>query len=264
MPVVAIKQLLEAGVHFGHQTKRWNPKMGSYIYGERNSVHIINLQKTVKKIEESYQFVKDLISKGEILLFVGTKKQSQESVEEEAKRCEMFYVTNRWLGGFLTNFETIKKRINRLRELEEMKEKGMFEILPVKEVAKLEKEIIKLKKYFGGVKNMPKLPGAIFLTDLKKERTAMLEAKKLGIPIIAIVDTNCDPDEADYIIPGNDDAVRAVKLISTIIANAAIEGRHGEQAIPKEEVEEEASFEEEEKKIEELSEEFEKKFAEDF
>lgn len=264
MPVIPMKQLLEAGVHFGHQTKRWNPKMAPYIYGERNGVYIINLQKTSQMIDEAYSFVKGVAKEGGIILFVGTKKQAQEAVEEEGKRCGMFYVNQRWLGGFLTNFETIKKRIYRLRELEEMKEKGIFETLPPTEVKQLEKELTKLNKYFGGVKNMPSLPSAIFISDLKKERTAVLEAKKLGIPIVAIVDTNCDPEEADYAIPGNDDATRAIRLIVSAMANAIIEGRDGVQVPISFEVPQEMLSEEEEKKLDELAAEFEKKFADEF
>lgn len=264
MATVPMKQLLEAGVHFGHQTKRWNPKMAPYIFGEKNGVYIINLQKTSKMIDEVYSYVRDIARQGEIMLFVGSKKQAQESVEEEAKRCGMFYVNQRWLGGFLTNFETIKKRIYKLRELEEMKEKGIFLTLPPQEMRTKEKELSKLQKFFQGVKSMPKLPGAIFITDLKKERTAMLEAKKLEIPVVAIVDTNCDPGEADYMIPANDDAVRAIKLITSVIANAIIEGRDGVQVPFSFEEKSEILSEEEEKKLDELAAEFEKKFAKEF
>lgn len=233
MPAASMKQLLEAGVHFGHQTRRWNPKMAPYIYGERNGIYIINLQKTAQKLEEAYEFVKSLSEKGEIILFVGTKKQAQEAVEEDAKRCGMFYVNQRWLGGTLTNFATIKKRINRLKELEEMEEKGKFQSLPPKEVKRLQDEKKKLEKLLGGIKNMTKLPSALFLVDLKKERIALLEAKKMEIPVIAIVDTNCDPEEADYIVPGNDDAIRAIKLFSSVIADAVIAGKQGEEKILK-------------------------------
>jgi small subunit ribosomal protein S2 len=255
-----MKQLLEAGVHFGHQTRRWCPKMAPYIYGERNGIYIINLQKTAKCVEESYSFVKDLVSNGEVILFVGTKKQAQDAVEEEAKRCEMFYVNQRWLGGLLTNFETIKKRINKLKELEEMKEKRMFDVFPSKEIRKLEKELQKLQKLLNGVKNIPKLPGAIFVVDTKKERNAVLEARKLKIPVVAIVDTNCDPEEVDYVIPGNDDAIRAIKLFAHVIANALLERKHGEQVLSEDKLEEEeVKFEEQ--KIEELAKDSETKFS---
>ena len=229
MSVISIKQLLEAGVHFGHQTRRWNPKMAEYIYTERNGIYIINLQKTVKKIEEAYSFVKEIAENGEDILFVGTKKQAQESIKEEAERIGMYYVNARWLGGMLTNFKTIQKRIARLNQLRKMEEDGTFELLPKKEVGKLKLEIEKLDKYLGGIKDMKKLPGAMFIVDPRKERIAVAEAKKLNIPIVAIVDTNCDPDEVDYVIPGNDDAIRAVKLIASTISNAVIEGRQGEQ-----------------------------------
>ncbi|MBE3555297.1 MAG: 30S ribosomal protein S2 [Thermicanus sp.] len=229
MSVISMKQLLEAGVHFGHQTRRWNPKMAKYIFTERNGIYIIDLQKTVKKIEEAYQFVRDLAGEGGTLLFVGTKKQAQESVKEEAERCGMYYVNQRWLGGTLTNFTTIRKRIDRLRQLEEMEQDGTFDVLPKKEVILLRKEMDRLEKFLGGIKDMAKLPDALFIIDPRKERIAVAEARKLGIPIIAIVDTNCDPDEADYVIPGNDDAIRAVKLITGKLADAVIEGRQGEQ-----------------------------------
>lgn len=229
MSVISMKQLLEAGVHFGHQTRRWNPKMAKYIFTERNGIYIIDLQKTVKKIEEAYQFVRDLSGEGGTLLFVGTKKQAQESVQEEAARSGMFFVNQRWLGGTLTNFTTIRKRIERLRQLETMEQDGTFEVLPKKEVILLRKEMDRLDKFLGGIKDMVKLPDALFIIDPRKERIAVLEARKLSIPIIAIVDTNCDPDEADYVIPGNDDAIRAVKLITGKIADAIIEGRQGEQ-----------------------------------
>ena len=227
MAVVSMKQLLEAGVHFGHQTRRWNPKMAQYIFTERNGIYIIDLQKTVKKLEEAYNFVRDLSTEGKAVLFVGTKKQAQESVKDEAVRAEAFYVNARWLGGMLTNFRTIRRRIDRLRQLRTMEEDGTFDLLPKKEVVKLNLEIEKLEKFLGGIKEMKQLPGALFIVDPRKERIAVSEAKKLGIPIVAIVDTNCDPDEIDYVIPGNDDAIRAVKLISATMANAIIEGREG-------------------------------------
>lgn len=229
MSVISMKQLLEAGVHFGHQTRRWNPKMAKYIFTERNGIYIIDLQKTVKKVEEAYQFVRDLAAEGGNILFVGTKKQAQESVKEEAERCGMFFVNQRWLGGTLTNFSTIQKRIRRLRDLEVMEEDGTFEVLPKKEVILLRKEKERLEKFLGGIKNMGQLPDALFIIDPRKERIAVAEAHKLNIPIVAIVDTNCDPDEVDYVIPGNDDAIRAVKLLTAKIADAVIEGRQGEQ-----------------------------------
>ena len=229
MAVVSMKQLLEAGVHFGHQTRRWNPKMAEYIFTERNGIYIIDLQKTVKKIEEAYMFVRDLAEKGESILFVGTKKQAQESIKEEAERVGMYYVNSRWLGGMLTNFATIRTRIDRLAQLRKMEEDGTFDLLPKKEVVKLRLEIEKLEKYLGGIKEMKRLPGALFIVDPKKERNAVAEARKLNIPIVAIVDTNCDPDEIDYVIPGNDDAIRAVKLIAGTMANAVLEGKQGEQ-----------------------------------
>lgn len=229
MSVISMKQLLEAGVHFGHQTRRWNPKMAPYIFTERNGIYIIDLQKTVKKVEEAYNFIRDVAAQGQSILFVGTKKQAQEAVKEEATRCDMFYVNERWLGGMLTNFQTIQKRINRLRELEDMEEKGVFDVLPKKEVIALRHEMERLQKFLGGIKNMNKLPGALFIIDPRKERIAVAEARKLGIPIVAIVDTNCDPDEVDYVIPGNDDAIRAVKLLTSKMADAVLEGRQGEQ-----------------------------------
>ena len=241
MAVVSMKQLLEAGVHFGHQTRRWNPKMAPYIFTERNGIYIIDLQKTVKKLEEAYNFVRDLSVEGKSVLFVGTKKQAQESVKEEAVRAGAFYVNARWLGGMLTNFRTIRRRIDRLRQLRAMEEDGTFDLLPKKEVVKLNLEIEKLEKFLGGIKEMKELPGALFIVDHRKERIAVSEAKKLGIPIVAIVDTNCDPDEIDYVIPGNDDAIRAVRLISATMANAVIEGREGRMgAAAAEEKEEEA------------------------
>jgi len=229
MSIVSMKQLLEAGVHFGHQTRRWNPKMKPYIFTERNGIYIIDLQKTVKKIEEAYEFVKSISAEGGNILFVGTKKQAQESLQEEAIRCGMFYVNQRWLGGMLTNFKTIRKRIERLHELEKMEEDGTFDVLPKKEVLNLRHEKERLEKYLGGIKHMTELPQAIFVVDPRKEKNAVLEARKLGIPIVAIVDTNCDPDEIDYVIPGNDDAIRAVKLLTEKIADAVLEGRQGEQ-----------------------------------
>ena len=242
-----MKQLLEAGVHFGHQTRRWNPKMAEYIFTERNGIYIIDLQKTVKKLEEAYMVVRDIAAEGDEILFVGTKKQAQDSVKEEAIRCGMPYVNARWLGGMLTNFNTIKKRIRRLAQLQEMRENGTFEMLPKKEAAKLELEIEKLEKFMGGITEMKKQPAAMFIVDPRKERIAVAEAKKLGIPIIAIVDTNCDPDEIDYVIPGNDDAIRAVKLIAGAMADAVIEGRQGEQgaaAVEEAEADEEVQTEE--------------------
>ena len=230
MGVVSMKQLLEAGVHFGHQTRRWNPKMARYIFTERNGIYIIDLQKTVKKLEEAYMFVRDVAANGDNVLFVGTKKQAGESIKEEAERAGAHYVNARWLGGMMTNFKTIRRRIQRLEQLRKMQEDGTFDRLPKKEVGKLELEIEKLEKYLGGIKTMDKLPGALFSVDPRKERIAVAEAKKLGIPIVAIVDTNCDPDEIDYVIPGNDDAIRAVKLIAGTMADAIIEGRQGAQS----------------------------------
>ena len=229
MAVVSMKQLLEAGVHFGHQTRRWNPKMAPYIFTERNGIYIIDLQKTVKKLEEAYMFIRDISAQGESVLFVGTKKQASDSVKEEAERAGAHFVNARWLGGMMTNFETIKNRIKRLEQLRKMEEDGTFALLPKKEVSKLTLEIEKLEKFLGGIKTMKKLPGALFIVDPRKEKIAVAEAKKLNIPIVAIVDTNCDPDEVDYVIPGNDDAIRAVKLIAGAMANAIIEGRQGEQ-----------------------------------
>ncbi len=229
MAVISMKQLLEAGVHFGHQTRRWNPKMAQYIFTERNGIYIIDLQKTVRKIDEAYMFVRDIALEGKSILFVGTKKQAQESIEVEAKRCSMFYVNNRWLGGTLTNFRTIRARIERLNTIDAMERNGQFEVLPKKEVIKLMAEREKLDKNLGGIREMKKLPGAMFIVDPRKERIAVTEGRKLGIPIVAIVDTNCDPDEIDYVIPGNDDAIRAVKLIAGKLADAVLEGRQGEQ-----------------------------------
>lgn len=229
MAVISMKQLLEAGVHFGHQTRRWNPKMATYIFTERNGIYIIDLQKTVKKVDEAYNFVRQIAEEGKTILFVGTKKQAQEAVKDEALRCNMFYVNERWLGGMLTNFQTIQKRIGRLRELEQMEENGIFDVLSKKEVLMLRHEMERLQKFLGGIKNMGKLPGALFIVDPRKERIAVAEARKLSIPIVGIVDTNCDPDEIDYVIPGNDDAIRAVKLLCGKMADAMLEGRQGEQ-----------------------------------
>lgn len=228
MSIISIKQLLEAGVHFGHHTRRWNPKMAEYIFTERNGIYIIDLQKTVKKFEEAYMYVRDLSAEGGTLLFVGTKKQAADAIKEEATRAGMYFVNARWPGGMLTNFKTIKKSIARLNSLTQMKEDGTFDLLPKKEVAKLLKEMADLEKNLGGIKTMEQLPSAVFIVDPRKEKNAVAEAKKLGIPVIAIVDTNCDPDDADYVIPGNDDAIRAIKLITSVIADAVIEGRQGE------------------------------------
>lgn len=229
MSIITIKQLLEAGVHFGHQTRRWNPKMKEYIFTERNGIYIIDLSKTVKKIEEAYAFVRDLSAAGGNILFVGTKKQAAEAIKEETLRCGMYYVNVRWPGGMMTNFKTITRSIGRLNSIAKMQEDGTFDLLPKKEVAALQKEMFDLERNLGGIKTMEKLPDAIFVVDPRKERIAVLEAKKLGIPVIGIVDTNCDPDDADYIIPGNDDAIRAIKLITSVMADAVIEGRQGEQ-----------------------------------
>ncbi|MDD2585228.1 MAG: 30S ribosomal protein S2 [Syntrophomonadaceae bacterium] len=229
MSVITMKQLLEAGVHFGHQTRRWNPKMSTYIYMERNGIYIIDLQQTVKKFDEAYEFIKSVSAEGKGVLFVGTKKQAQETIREEAQRCEMFFVNQRWLGGMLTNYKTIKKRVLRLKELEKMEQEGAFEVLTKKEVARLLNERERLERFLGGIKDMDKLPGAVFVIDPRKEKIAVAEARKLNIPVVAIVDTNCDPDEIDYVIPGNDDAIRAVKLISSKVADAVIEGKQGEQ-----------------------------------
>lgn len=229
MSVISMKQLLEAGVHFGHQTRRWNPKMAPYIFTERNGIYIIDLQKTVKKIEEAYDFIKEVVSNGGTVLFVGTKKQAQDSVKEEAERCGMYYVNQRWLGGMLTNYKTIKGRIDRLKELKKMDEDGSFDILPKKEVIQLRKEMDRLQKYLGGIEDMKGIPSVLFIIDPKKEAIAIAEAKNLDIPIVAIVDTNCDPEEVDYPIPGNDDAIRAVKLIASKISDAVIEAKQGEQ-----------------------------------
>ena len=243
MSVISMKQLLEAGVHFGHQTRRWNPKMAPYIFTERNGIYIIDLQKTVKKFDEAYMFVREVAASGKDVLFVGTKKQAQDSIKEEAIRCGMPFVNARWLGGMLTNFTTIKLRIKRRGPLRAMQEDGTFDMLPKKEVAKLQLEIEKLEKFLGGITEMKGMPGAMFVVDPRKERNAVAEARKLNIPIIAIVDTNCDPDEIDYVIPGNDDAIRAVKLIAGAIADGVIEGRQGEQNAPAEAPAEEAAEE---------------------
>ena len=242
MAVVAMKQLLEAGVHFGHQTRRWDPKMAEYIFQARNGIHIIDLQKTSKKIDEAYAFLKEQVEEGKTVLFVGTKKQAQECVKEAAEKSGMYYVDQRWLGGMLTNFDTIRTRVQRLKDLEKMQEDGTFDVLPKKEVILLKKEMEKLERNLGGIKDMEEIPGVIFLVDPKKEHIAVLEAKKLGIPVIGLVDTNCNPEEVDYAIPGNDDAIRAVKLITDVMANAIIEGKQGE-SFEAEEVAEEVSEE---------------------
>ena len=243
MSVVSIKQLLEAGVHFGHHTRRWNPKMAEYIFTERNGIYIIDLQKTIKKFEEAYMFAREIASEGGNILFVGTKKQASDAIREEAERCGMYFVNVRWLGGMLTNYKTIKMSINRLKSLEKMQEDGTFDMLPKKEVAGLQKEMANLERNLGGIKTMEGLPAAIFIVDPRKEHNAVLEAKKLGIPVIAIVDTNCDPDDADYVIPGNDDAIRAIRLIASVIADAVIEGKQGEQLTEAEAVKTEAEAE---------------------
>ena len=243
MSVISMKQLLEAGVHFGHQTRRWNPKMKQYIFTERNGIYIIDLQMTVKKIEEAYFFIRDLAAQDKTILFVGTKKQAQESIEQEAKRCDMFYVNQRWLGGMLTNWKTIQTRIARLKKIDQMEANGDFDLLPKKEVIGLLNEREKLEKNLGGIKEMKKLPAALFVVDPRKEHIAIAEARSLGIPIVAIIDTNCDPDEVDYPIPGNDDAIRAVKLIAAKMADAVIEGKQGEQMTDVEETEEETEEE---------------------
>lgn len=231
MAVISMKQLLEAGVHFGHQTRRWNPKMKAYIFTDRNGIYIIDLQKTVKKVEEAYNFIKSVAQEGGDILFVGTKKQAQEAIKEEAIRAEQYYVNQRWLGGMLTNFQTIRKRIDRLHQLEKMEAEGVFEVLPKKEVAELKNEQARLEKFLGGIKNMKRLPDALFVVDPRKEKIAVAEARRLGIPVVGIVDTNCDPDEIDYVIPGNDDAIRAVKLLTAKMADGIIEGRHAHTAV---------------------------------
>ena len=244
MAVVAMKQLLEAGVHFGHQTRRWDPKMAEYIFQARNGIHIIDLQKTSKKLDEAYEFIREKSEEGKTILFVGTKKQAQDCMKEAALKCGMFYINQRWLGGMLTNFGTIQKRIQRLKDLETMEQDGTFDVLPKKEVILLRKEMEKLEKNLGGIKEMNEMPGVIFLVDPKKERIAILEAKKLGIPVVGLVDTNCNPEELDYPIPGNDDAIRAVKLIADVMANAVIEGKQGESFEEETEVEEQVSEQE--------------------
>ena len=244
MSVVAMKQLLEAGVHFGHQTRRWDPRMAPYIFTARNGIYIIDLQKTAKKIDEAYAVLKSIVDEGKTVIFVGTKKQAQECVREEAERCGMYYVNNRWLGGMLTNFETIRSRVNRLKELETMAEDGTFNVLPKKEVIELRKETDKLEKNLGGIRDMTELPGAMFVVDPKKERIAILEARKLGIPVIGLVDTNCNPEDVDYVIPGNDDAIRAIKLIIEAMANAVIESKQGESMVVNHEEDENTTMEE--------------------
>ncbi|MBC8590498.1 30S ribosomal protein S2 [Wansuia hejianensis] len=229
MSVISMKSLLEAGVHFGHQTRRWNPKMAQYIFTERNGIYIIDLQKTVKKVDEAYNFIKEVAADGGEVLFVGTKKQAQEAIETEAKRCGMHYINQRWLGGMLTNYKTIRKRIDRLHELHQMEEEGIFDLLPKKEVIQLKHEEERLEKFLGGIKHMERIPDVLFVVDPRKERIAVREAQILGIPVVAIVDTNCDPDEIDFVIPGNDDAIRAVKLLAETMANAVLEGKQGEQ-----------------------------------
>ncbi|MBI2844511.1 MAG: 30S ribosomal protein S2 [Armatimonadetes bacterium] len=258
MASITMKELLEAGVHFGHQTRRWNPKMKRYIYGGRNGIYIIDLHQTLKLFEEARQFIQDIVSQGEVVLFVGTKKQAQEAVEDAAKRCGMYFVNQRWLGGMLTNWQTIQRRIARLKELKKMEEQGIFDHLPKKEAAQLREEAGRLERFLGGIKDMPKLPGAIFIVDLKKERIALAEGRKLEIPVVAIVDTNCDPDEVDYVVPGNDDAIRAIKLISNKIADAILEVRQveteGEEIEAAEEIEElEETKEIEEEVLEEIT-----------
>lgn len=255
MSVVSMKQLLEAGVHFGHQTRRWNPKMKQYIFQERNGIYIIDLQKTVKMMDVAYNFIRELAARGGKVLFVGTKKQAQDAIKEEATRCGMFYVNQRWLGGTLTNFQTIKTRIERLKEIKKMEEDGTFEVLPKKEVLVLKREKERLEKFLGGIKEMTEYPDAIFIVDPRKERIAVQEARKLNIPIVAMVDTNCDPDEIDYVIPANDDAIRAVRLITSKIADAVIEGRQGEsvqetEVNPEENTEQEAEIQEEAEAVE--------------
>ena len=244
MSVVAMKQLLEAGVHFGHQTRRWDPRMAPYIFTARNGIYIIDLQKTAKKIDEAYAVLKSIVDEGKTVIFVGTKKQAQECVKEEAERCGMYYVNQRWLGGMLTNFKTIRTRVNRLKELEAMAEDGTFDVLPKKEVILLKKEMEKLQTNLGGIKDMTEIPGAMFVVDPKKERIAILEARKLGIPVIGLVDTNCNPEDVDYVIPGNDDAIRAIKLIIEAMANAVIESKQGESMVKESENDEETTMEE--------------------
>ena len=253
MAVVAMKQLLEAGVHFGHQTRRWDPRMAEYIFQARNGIHIIDLQKTSKKLDEAYSFIKEQAEEGKTILFVGTKKQAQECVKEAAEKCGMYYVDQRWLGGMLTNFGTIQKRIQRLKDLEAMQEDGTFEVLPKKEVIILKKEMEKLEKNLGGIKDMKEMPGVMFIVDPKKERIAILEARKLNIPIVGLIDTNCNPEDVDYVIPGNDDAIRAVKLVTDVMANAVIEGKQGETfEMPEENETSEQNENVEEKSMEEI------------
>ena len=249
MSIVSMKKLLEAGVHFGHQTRRWNPKMAEYIFTERNGIYIIDLQKTSDKVDEAYRFIKEVVANGEEVLFVGTKKQAQESTKSEAARCGMHFVSQRWLGGMLTNYSTIRKRVDKLNKLRAMEEDGTFDLLPKKEVIKLKNETERLEKFLGGIKNMQKVPGALFVVDPRKEKIAVQEAKILGIPVVAIVDTNCDPDEVDYVIPGNDDAIRAVKLLTATIADAILEGKQGVQMAEEQAVVEQT--EEETEKVEE-------------
>ncbi|MDO5026602.1 MAG: 30S ribosomal protein S2 [Tissierellia bacterium] len=251
MSVISMKALLEAGVHFGHQTKRWNPKMKKFIFTERNGIYIIDLQKTVKKVDEAYEAIRKVAEEDGVILFVGTKKQAQDAIESEAKRCGQYYVSQRWLGGMLTNYKTIKKSIERLRAIEEMEEDGTFAVLPKKEVSKLELELEKLEKYLGGIKDMPTLPDILFVVDPKKEYIAVNEAKKLGIPVVGICDTNADPDDLDFPIPGNDDAIRAVKLITSAMADAVVEGKQGEQLTAEEEAVEEVQEVTEEEVVEE-------------
>lgn len=253
MAIISMKKLLEAGVHFGHQTRRWNPKMAEYIFTERNGIYIIDLQKTSDKVDEAYNFIKEVVASGEEVLFVGTKKQAQEATKSEAARCGMHFVSQRWLGGMLTNYQTIRKRIDKLNALKAMEEDGTFALLTKKEVIKLKNEAERLEKFLGGIQNMDKLPGALFVVDPRKEKIAVEEARKLGIPVVAIVDTNCDPDEVDYVIPGNDDAIRAVKLLTATVADAVLEGKQGVQ-MTEEEPEDEVS-EEELEKVEEIVEE---------
>ena len=248
MAVVAMKQLLEAGVHFGHQTRRWDPRMAEYIFQARNGIHIIDLQKTSKKLDEAYEFMREQAEEGKTILFVGTKKQAQDCTKEAAEKSGMFYVNQRWLGGTLTNFKTIRSRVNRLKELEEMEQNGTFEVLPKKEVVLLKKEMEKLEKNLGGIKDMTDIPGVLFVVDPKKEHNAILEARKLNIPIIGLVDTNCNPEDVDYVIPGNDDAIRAVKLVTDVMANAIIEGREGES------LDSEEAFSDEEQEVESIEE----------
>lgn len=254
MAIISMKKLLEAGVHFGHQTRRWNPKMAEYIFTERNGIYIIDLQKTSDKVDEAYNFIKEVVANGEEVLFVGTKKQAQESTKSEALRCGMHFVSQRWLGGMLTNYSTIRKRIDKLNSLRAMEEDGTFELLTKKEVIKLKNEAERLEKFLGGIKNMEKIPGALFVVDPRKEKIAVQEAKILGIPVVAIVDTNCDPDEVDYVIPGNDDAIRAVKLLTATLADAVLEGKQGVQ-YSEEELEDDEVTEEELEKVEESIEE---------